>query len=584
MQAGRGAEALGLALPLASRHPRDLQMQMEIGFLAREAGAWDDALACFARASLLQPRNPQIANIAANTLASAGRTRESLHAFADLLQRHPDFLEGHVNQAITANEAGDTQALHLTEQSLAQFPNNARLLSVKGDILRGLDRVDEALAALDQAIALEPARPMHHLRRGVALRRSERHDQALEAYDRAEQLGAQGPAFQSAKAAVLLELGRVDDAEALYRDAFRAGDREAGLALLRLRREYRRDTDPASHLAEAARDSGRLDGWLLWLDSLAAFGEFERLADASAEALQIFAEELAVSRAAAIARAWTGDPAGAYDQLNVLAAQAPSAHLFFHDLSEVALALGDGAAAAEHAGAALKRDSYDQAALAFLSLAWRLLDDPRERWLCDYERLVVPVEVMGPDGEEPATFARTVAEALEPLHRTREAPGDQSLRGGTQTSGRLFARSDPTIARFRIGLEAAVRSVIANLPDDATHPFLTRRSTTFRWQGSWSVRLQGDGGRHVPHFHGQGWMSSAYYARLPSVIGSSEGTDGWIAFGAPPQHLGLDLPPRHMVRPREGRLVLFPSYFWHHTQPFSGAEPRLTAAFDIVPF
>jgi len=29
--------------------------------------------------------------------------------------------------------------------------------------------------------------------------------------------------------------------------------------------------------------------------------------------------------------------------------------------------------------------------------------------------------------------------------------------------------------------------------------------------------------------------------------------------------------------------VLFPSYFWHGTLPFSSVQPRLTVAFDAVP-
>jgi hypothetical protein len=30
-------------------------------------------------------------------------------------------------------------------------------------------------------------------------------------------------------------------------------------------------------------------------------------------------------------------------------------------------------------------------------------------------------------------------------------------------------------------------------------------------------------------------------------------------------------------------LVLFPSYLWHGTVPFSAGEMRLTAAFDVLP-
>jgi len=37
------------------------------------------------------------------------------------------------------------------------------------------------------------------------------------------------------------------------------------------------------------------------------------------------------------------------------------------------------------------------------------------------------------------------------------------------------------------------------------------------------------------------------------------------------------------VQPRVGRLVLFPSMFWHGTTPFDDAQARLTIAFDAVP-
>ena len=37
------------------------------------------------------------------------------------------------------------------------------------------------------------------------------------------------------------------------------------------------------------------------------------------------------------------------------------------------------------------------------------------------------------------------------------------------------------------------------------------------------------------------------------------------------------------MRPKPGRLALFPSYMWHGTVPFTTDESRLTIAFDAVP-
>lgn len=39
----------------------------------------------------------------------------------------------------------------------------------------------------------------------------------------------------------------------------------------------------------------------------------------------------------------------------------------------------------------------------------------------------------------------------------------------------------------------------------------------------------------------------------------------------------------HAVRPREGLLLLFPSYFYHRTLPFRADAPRISVAFDAVP-
>ena len=44
-----------------------------------------------------------------------------------------------------------------------------------------------------------------------------------------------------------------------------------------------------------------------------------------------------------------------------------------------------------------------------------------------------------------------------------------------------------------------------------------------------------------------------------------------------------DLTPAHFERPLPGKLVLFPSYMWHGTAPFTSAQARTTIAFDIVP-
>jgi uncharacterized protein (TIGR02466 family) len=98
--------------------------------------------------------------------------------------------------------------------------------------------------------------------------------------------------------------------------------------------------------------------------------------------------------------------------------------------------------------------------------------------------------------------------------------------------------------------------------------------------GCWSVRL-GKEGFHVNHVHPEGWISSAYYAEVPSEVADTEAKSGWIKFGEP----RFPVPgatPEKFVQPRVGTLVLFPSYMWHGTMPIHGDEPRMTVAYDAV--
>ncbi|MEJ7807119.1 MAG: putative 2OG-Fe(II) oxygenase, partial [Telluria sp.] len=173
---------------------------------------------------------------------------------------------------------------------------------------------------------------------------------------------------------------------------------------------------------------------------------------------------------------------------------------------------------------------------------------------------------------------------LDRRHKARREPIQQSLRGGSQTPGRLFGRQDPVLAAARAALLQGVERWLATLPTDATHPFLMRKARSVRIGGSWSVKLWSSG-NHVNHIHPEGWLSSAFYVALPPSVGSSSGADqaGYIQFGQPPTELHLDLPPRRVIRPDPGKLALFPSYMWHGTVPFEDKQPRITVAFDMTP-
>ena len=210
----------------------------------------------------------------------------------------------------------------------------------------------------------------------------------------------------------------------------------------------------------------------------------------------------------------------------------------------------------------------------YLSIGWRLLGDPRWEWLEGDPSFIGIYDLT-----ERLPPLDALAGQLRALHRTSHHPLGQSVRGGTQTEGHLFARIEPEIRSLRQAVVEAVERHVAQLPPPRPgHPLLVPQRGPIRFSGSWSVRLTG-GGRHVEHVHPAGWLSSALYIALPGDAERGAGEAGWLALGEVSE-LGIHLPPIRLVEPKPGRLVLFPSTMWHGTRPFAAGE-RLTVAFDV---
>lgn len=213
----------------------------------------------------------------------------------------------------------------------------------------------------------------------------------------------------------------------------------------------------------------------------------------------------------------------------------------------------------------------------YIATAWRMTGDARSQWLEGDERLIGVHDIGARIGalDKLATFLRTLHSA------TSHQPLEQSVRTGTQTSGRLFARIEPEIRALRAAVVEAVKAHVAQLPPvDPNHPTLGIRPPDIRFSGSWSVRLTGEG-HHSAHIHTQGWFSSAFYVAVPGDMDATDPHAGWLTLGDQPEF--RDCPPAfRTIRPRPGQLVLFPSIMWHGTRPIHEGE-RMTVAFDISP-
>jgi len=558
----------------AGDHPAIFHL---LALTEKKRGDTAAARRAFERAAALAPDDPRIAGNFANLLGELGAHDQALALYGRALAADPGFRDARYNRALLLQKLGRlAEALADFEAIGAAGAADAKVDSARGGVLVQLKRFDEAGEAYDAALRADPLRlTALHGRARVAMERGEQG--ASEFYGRAlerkpgdldlllglaESLEAEGEArgLELLSDAVARNPNWVMGHEVLARMRSEAGEGAAFADHYRRSIEQRPDDRALHHsywqsLARAERHG----------EALAALRDTRgRLA-----------EDPAMLAMEAVLASESGDPAAALALIDRLDDGSRVDLLFAR--GRVALRAGDAGAAETAFARLVALNPSVVGGWAHLDLAWRLTGDDRHHWLTGQPGLYGASDL----GLDAAEIAR-LADLLRGLHRARAHPIGQSLRGGTQTRGRLFSRSEPEIRRLREAITAAVADRFRGLPPrDDTHPLLKHRDAPVGIEGSWSVRLAAQG-FHVNHIHPEGIMSSACYVALPPSLGSEATRDGWLELGRPPVELGLDLEPLASIEPRPGRLALFPSYLYHGTRPFRDGE-RLTIAFDVVP-
>lgn len=477
-----------------------------------------------------------------------------------------------------ALDEGEEEAALPWVAAAATKYGTARLWQWTGLLHRALDTHQGALDAFGEAARLAPADVgIAHGRARVAL---EAGLDAVALFETAERLGPPNGDILIGLAAARWAAGRGDEAEAAL-DAIVAQVPlwiQGHNQLAQLRALTGKPEQAAASFERALTQQP--DALALWrglLDLHLAHEDYEAQAIVAKRAQAAGLSPAQIADHLAISSAERGEG----DRADALFAAAPPAMQAGLNLWQIRHFLRTGRLTA---ALSLIDDVIDSggaqetAVWPYAATAWRLAGDPRHDWLVGDPRLVAEVDLC--DRLPPLD---RLAAHLRELHVAKGEYRDQSVRGGTQTDGPLFCRSDPVIAALRAAVVTAVEAYVAALPPrDASHPLLAkRRDRRPRFAGSWSVRL-GAGGHHAHHVHPQGWISSALYVALPPKSAEDAPDAGWLALGEPQAALGLTLPPSRMVEPAPGRLILFPSWLWHGTRPFGEGE-RLTVAFDVAP-
>ncbi|PIW26749.1 MAG: hypothetical protein COW30_13405 [Rhodospirillales bacterium CG15_BIG_FIL_POST_REV_8_21_14_020_66_15] len=268
----------------------------------------------------------------------------------------------------------------------------------------------------------------------------------------------------------------------------------------------------------------------------------------------------------------------------------PSAHDLHGQMAFAWMRAGEPEQAIAAAERALAAGVHPTPSLAMKSAALNDLGRAAEaRHLLDFERLIMTRTHGAPAGYQSlAAFNKDLVAYLLNHPSLAYSKLNRSVEHGRGTLELFDGTEHGPALELKKMILAMARDYVARHPRDPDHPFLADPPKALD-VSCWGTVYDREG-RQLVHFHPPAWLSGVYYPALPaSMKGAAQGrtnnVEGWIEFGRAFHLIGdRGDPPVHLVRPEEGLMVLFPSYFGHQTIPVTSSdEKRVSIAFDLEP-
>jgi uncharacterized protein (TIGR02466 family) len=452
-------------------------------------------------------------------LHQAGRLQEAIKAYRQILAVDPGSVQARTFcGAALLDQQRTDEAAQILQMAVSMDPNNVDALCYLGNAQQETGRLAAAEKSYRRVLAIRPDFARAHNNLGVLLKKLGREGDAAACFRRAVEIEPRYAQAYNNLSDVLLELDEADNAIAAARRAIEINPRYV---------------EAANSYGTALRVAGRID-----------------------EAIAAFQHALSLR---------------------------PRFHFALNNLAVALIISGRPDEALEACERSLEIDPGSVGALAAKSVALSELGN-REAFgaLADFDRhihtrIVDPGEGFADLAEFNSALARHVCNHPTLVYELAHT----ATRKGKHT-GDLLREPKGPIAALENLINSAVEDYLRALREDPGHPLAATAPKS--WQLSvWSVVLEGDG-HQIPHIHESGWLSGVYYSKVPDAVGaSSEKAAGWIEFGRPLDLYCAKQPPAvRLIQPREGLMVLFPSYFFHGTIPTECVDTRVSIAFDVI--
>lgn len=185
-QQGDAAAAVTMLARAVEHHPDFLQARQSLAVVLGRLGRHEEALAQYAEAARLAPRDAGAQNDLGCALVEAGRLEEAVTVLSAALAVAPDHADALTNLAVALDRAGrTTQALAAAAHAVALRPEHAGVLSNLSIVLASAGALGPAERTARRAARLDPLEPAAWTQLGNVLIDVGEPDAAAAAYERA---------------------------------------------------------------------------------------------------------------------------------------------------------------------------------------------------------------------------------------------------------------------------------------------------------------------------------------------------------------------------------------------------------------
>ena len=526
---------------------------------------------------------PQIMSLSGDINKSMGKLDTAVKDYRQAVAIAPQAPELHYNLALAlfAN-SNIVEARVALERALNIRPDYVKALVLLGRCLAATEQFDDAQQAFTKAIKIEPNNYLPHYRLGRLHVYKGNSAKATESLDASLNINQQLMPAQEALVLNSIYSGEHQTTADLIEASLRiAPNNESILAIATDWAIENKQDNPYHYYDKAWQNRPTANLFKDFINSLILSSDSSRAEILMADYEASIGKDLAWESA----KLKILETQGHYEEMISLIKSSPrrSKHQMYNCLAH--FALGHYGTSYDCAQKLHHSQPSNQYYLALLTTALRCLGDKRYDQLADYNKLILQANLDTQFENSPRfrDFKTDLIAHLNQLHVTRRAPLQQSVRGGTQTPGNLFAQSkSPLIHSLKHSIADVSQPFFSRLKSaglNESHPIITAFPDTPYFHASWSIRTA-EGGFHKSHIHSKGWYSSACYIDVPEVI-NDESDAGYLVLGKPPFKTKDELEPDYSIKPKAGSLILFPSYVWHATQQYQGKGNRLVVAFDV---